>query len=370
MRTILIDDEQTVLDALRQKITQLSNIEVLGAFTNPHEGLIEVSKHEPDVLFVDIAIAEVNWIKVAKQLKKAIPKLNIVFLADFDKYALEAFDIQAEDYLLKPVEDGRLAQTISKISKKMELQVEDYQPMIACFQKLHFRYYGGKNDTIVSHWRTSKAREVFAYLVHNRGKLVRKDVIVDLFWSESMVKEAFRQLYSTIYQIRKTLAAIDFNVQIVSLEDNYKVELNNNLIDVDVWEEGMKYMPIIHTDNVEAHKRLIYLYKGAYFEEENYMWSVNERNRLRVKWINHLKRVVSYFISNKSYGEAILLYLSYQKVIPYKQDSYFELMKLYAQYDDRYAVKEQYYLLKEMVREQYWDEPDEEIVSWYENWRN
>lgn len=368
METILIDKEQTVLNVLQKKIAQLSNIKVLGAFTDPHEGLIEVSKKQPDVLFLDISIPEVNWIKVATQLKKTIPEMKIVFLAAVDKYALEAFDVQADDYLLKPVDGPRLTQTISKMKNQIEKKKQPYQPMINCFQNLHFRYQEKAENITDVHWRTSKAREVFAYLVHNRGELVRKDVLIDFFWPDLPLKEAFSQLYSAIYQMRRTMKAIKFDVQIMSQESSYRLELNHCLVDVDVWENGIKAMPLITAKNIEAHKNLLFLYKGGYFEEENYLWAINERNRLRVKWIHQMKRVVNYCLTHELYGEAIVLYLYYQKINPFISESYFELMKLYALFDDRYAVEEQYQLVTQMFEEEFGTEPDEEIVSWYENW--
>lgn len=369
MNTILIDNEQQELNLLHKKIIRLSNIEVLGAFTDPHEGLIEVSKHQPDVLFLDISIPEVNWIKVTKQLKNAMPEMSIVFLAIGNEHAIKAFDIQVADYLLKPVVDTRLQKTLSKIMNKRETREPESHPMIGCFKKMNFRYYESDKDTLNVNWRTSKAREIFAYLVHKRGELVRKDVLADLFWPESNIKDAFGQLYSTIYQIRKSLGSIDFDIQIINLENSYKLALNNYLVDVDVWEESMKRMPLITDDNVETHKNLLYLYKGAYFEEENYMWSMNERERLRVKWIYQMKRVVNFYLSIDFYEEVILLYLFYQKVNPFIIESYVELMKLYAYFEDWYAVEEQYHLLKEMLEEEFNDEPDESVVAWYENWR-
>lgn len=160
MNAILIDDEQLMLDLLQAQIAQLSDIEVLGAFTNPHQGLIEVSKQQPNVVFLDISMPEVSGLELARQLKSAIPEIKIVFLTAFEEYALEAFEIQVDDYILKPVEDARLQRTIAKLLAERETQGEVYQPMIGCFQKLNFRYYGATEDKLEINWRTSKAREI------------------------------------------------------------------------------------------------------------------------------------------------------------------------------------------------------------------
>lgn len=368
MKAILIAPEQSMLDLLQEKITRLSKIGILGVFTNHYRGLIELTQQEPDLAFIDISVSGVKWIEVVRQLKNAIPHMKIVLLDTCDHKAIEAFEIQVEDYILKPVEDARLRKTIAKISAETETEALENQPMICCFKTLNFRKYGCDKSMLSVKWRTSKAREVFSYLVHNRGKFVRKDVIVDLFWPESSLKKAYNQLYSTIYQIRKSLASIEFDVQIISSENNYMLELNNHLIDVDVWEEGINNMPLITAENVEAHKNLIYLYKGDYFEEENFMWSINEKERLRVKWINQVKRIFNYYMSINDHEEAILIYLYYQQIIPYHEESYIELMKLYAHYDDRYAVEKQYRLLTDMLADEFEEEPEEEVTDWYENW--
>src|SRR5699024_8960167 len=107
MRAILIDDEQLMLDLLKDKITELSNIRVVGVYTNPHLGLIEISKQQPELVFLDISMPEVSGLELAKQIKTAMPKIKIIFTTAYDEYAVEAFEIDAEDYLLKPIEDAR-----------------------------------------------------------------------------------------------------------------------------------------------------------------------------------------------------------------------------------------------------------------------
>lgn len=369
MKAILIDHEQAMLDLLEEKITRLSDIEIRGAYTNPHQGIIEVTRQVVDVVFIDISLPKVSGLELAEQLKQAMPDLKIVILASNEKHAVAAFDIKAEDYLVKPIEDDRLQISLSKIRGKMASPSFSQKPRINCFGKLHFRYYGSDKQGVEVIWRTAKAREVFAYLVHKRGALIRKDVIVNLFWPETSAKEAFQQLYTTIYQIRKSLASIELDIEIISLDNSYKLELNDNKTDVDAWEEAIGDIPIISKGNVAAYKALIYMYRGGYMEEENFVWSLNERNRLRVEWFQHMKRLLYYYKSVEDYSQAIILYLYYQKIAPYKNDSYFELMKLYAHFDDRYAVKEQYNLFKEMVAEEFGEEPDGRIVAWYENWQ-
>lgn len=368
MRAILIDDELLTLDFLERKLNQLSKINVIGKYTNPHEGLIAVIKEEPDIVFLDIEMPETTGMTLAKEIQKAFPTIKIVFVTGFEEYAVNAFELQVEDYVLKPFDDERLMKTIARISnhtmKKMTKQIK----MICCFQQLSFTYYGTKQEAIDVNWRTSKARELFAFLVHHRGQFVRKDIILEHFWADSTIKNAYAQLYSTIYQIRKSLATVDFNIKIISSDNSYKLELNDVVTDVDLWKKDLEEIPFVTKENIKRHKELLELYRGDYFEEEGYLWAENEKNRLHVDWLDHLMKIADYYINIEKYGEAIILYLKMQKILPYKEESYFKLMKLYHTFGDRYSVMDQYKRLKGMLNEEYGTEPSQEIEQWFKEW--
>lgn len=369
MRIIIIDDELLQLNLLEKRIHELTNYEVIAKHTSPHQGLMAISKLQPDTVFLDVSMPGANGIELAKEIKEAFPMMNIIFLTAHEKYAVDAFNIQADDYLLKPINNERLLQAFSKIERISQQQIEINKPYICCFNHLHFHHPQNDTAQLNVKWRTAKAREIFAYLLHYRGKYIRKDVLIEHMWPDEDIKLAYAQLYSAIYQIRKTLATIEWDIQIISSESSYTLNIENYQVDIDIFVNGITNMPFITHENVSEHKKLLSLYTGDYFNEEDFSWAENKRRRLQLKYLNHAKRVAEFYIQTENHVEAILIYLAVQKIMPYLDETYFMLMKLYHKLNDRFAVQDLYHQLENMLWQEFKDQPSEEIVNWYEAWK-
>src|SRR5699024_10554193 len=210
-----------------------------------------------DIVFLDISMPGINGIDLAKEIKKAIPETKVILLTAYEEYAVEAFNVQVDDYLLKPIQNDSLLQAFSKVFDISLQRNNRNKPYICCFNHLHFRHNQFDKSQPNMKWRTSKAREIFAYLLHHRGKYIRKDVLIEHMWPDEDIKLAYAQLYSAIYQIRKTLSTIEGNIQIISMENNYKLNIENYQVDVDVFVNGITDMPFITLDNVSKHKKLL-----------------------------------------------------------------------------------------------------------------
>lgn len=112
---ILIDDEPLARDHLRRKLQRLwPELVLLGDADSGAEGLTMIREVDPDIVFLDIQMPGLSGLDVAEAIK---PTCQIVFVTAYDKYALQAFDRAASDYLLKPVSDRRLQRTIAKLKR-------------------------------------------------------------------------------------------------------------------------------------------------------------------------------------------------------------------------------------------------------------
>lgn len=376
MRAILIDDEALALDYLEKKIKDVSDIYIVGKYTNTKQAYQTVINEQPDIVFLDIEMPEVNGLNLADKILSLYPKTKIVFVTAYNEYAVKAFELNAVDYLLKPINEERLSKTIGRLMQEQtnENQIleavseDDDQPIVCCFKSLHFKRGVHSKEAIDVQWRTSKARELFAYLIHEREQFVRKDVILDLFWPDADIKSGSAQLYTTIYQIRKTLEKINFPINITSSVNSYKLELNEVGLDFEIMEKELKEIAFITQDISRKYKKLLELYIGDYFEEDDYLWATSEQNRLRILWVTNLKRLADFYINQDNHSEAILIYLQLQDVQPFNEESYFMLMKLYDKFGDRQLVQAQYKSFAKMLEEEYGEEPSLEVKEWYESW--
>jgi len=112
MKTILVDDERLARKELSTLLNDYDFIEVVDECANVDEALISIKKHQPDLIFLDIQMPEKTGFDLLEELEN-IPQ--VVFVTAFDEYAIKAFEVNATDYILKPVDPKRLDQIMNKL---------------------------------------------------------------------------------------------------------------------------------------------------------------------------------------------------------------------------------------------------------------
>ncbi|MNI16028.1 Transcriptional regulatory protein YehT [compost metagenome] len=374
MKVLLVDDERLALMQLERMLKELDDIEVVGAFLDPTQALQMASSLQPDVVFMDIQMPEINGLQAAERLQPICPQADIVFVTAYDEYALQAFDLNAVDYVLKPLLRARLAKTVDRLKRRRgrvpEPVVDSVKPvLIRCFHTLQVEYPQQMPEALK--WRTSKAQELFVYMLHHRGQLVRRGMLLEMLWPDYDQNKANTHLHTTIYQVRQCLkkAVIDIHIQSMSAEDGYMLDAKGVRIDVFEWEQELRMLETIDRDNISKHQQLLELYRGAYLADYEYIWVENERERLRLLWIQHAQRLAEYYSNHQNPMEAVKVYQRIQQQYPYYEESYLALMKLYDWLEERASVEEQYRRLNVMLVSELDLSPQEKIVEWYSQWK-
>ncbi len=113
IRTLLVDDEQAARERLRQMLVPIPGMEIVGEAADGEEAMQKVVELRPDLLLLDIQMPGCSGLEVAACLPSPRPK--IIFCTAFDQYAVDAFEMHAVDYLLKPVNRVRLARAIDRV---------------------------------------------------------------------------------------------------------------------------------------------------------------------------------------------------------------------------------------------------------------
>lgn len=117
IKTIIIDDERLAREELKSMLKDFSEIEIISEAKNGKEGVELINEHHPDLIFLDVNMPGLSGFELLKQLEE-IPL--VVFITAYDDYAMKAFEVDALDYILKPVDPERLKETIKKIVTKFE----------------------------------------------------------------------------------------------------------------------------------------------------------------------------------------------------------------------------------------------------------
>ncbi|MFT6986001.1 MAG: two-component system LytT family response regulator [Psychromonas sp.] len=124
---IIIDDELYAREELIALLKETGQVEIIASCNNAIEGLRKVNSLKPDVIFLDIQMPQISGLEMLSMLDPdTMPK--VVFVTAYDEYALKAFEDNAFDYILKPVEPSRLAKTLKRI-KSTSVRV-DYTPLL------------------------------------------------------------------------------------------------------------------------------------------------------------------------------------------------------------------------------------------------
>src|SRR5207249_11299874 len=112
LRAVLVDDEQLARDELGYLLGQVGGIEVIGQAGNGVEALTTIDRLQPDVVFLDVQMPGLTGFEVARRLVDTQVPSHIIFVTAYDQHAIEAFDVNAVDYLLKPVDPPRLQMAV------------------------------------------------------------------------------------------------------------------------------------------------------------------------------------------------------------------------------------------------------------------
>src|SRR6478752_613617 len=119
LRAVLVDDEQLARDELGYLLGQMGGIEVIGQAGNGVEALTAIDRLQPDVVFLDVQMPGLTGFEVARRMVEAENPSHIIFVTAFDQHAIEAFEVNAVDYLLKPVDPTRLETALQRAQKRI-----------------------------------------------------------------------------------------------------------------------------------------------------------------------------------------------------------------------------------------------------------
>ena len=119
LRAVLVDDEQLARDELGYLLGQIGGVEVLGQAGNGIEALTTIERLQPDVVFLDVQMPGLTGFEVARRMVDARASSHIIFVTAYDQHAIEAFEVNAVDYLLKPVDQSRLQVAVERARRRV-----------------------------------------------------------------------------------------------------------------------------------------------------------------------------------------------------------------------------------------------------------
>ncbi|GMR19747.1 MAG: alginate biosynthesis regulator AlgR [Gammaproteobacteria bacterium] len=125
MRILIVDDEKLARDRLRKLVSDIGNHVVVGEACNGNEAVEKTSELNPDILLMDIRMPGMDGLEAAMHLSGMEQPPSVIFTTAYDQHALDAFEVNAVDYLLKPIRKDRLANALMKAHKLTQKQLQE-----------------------------------------------------------------------------------------------------------------------------------------------------------------------------------------------------------------------------------------------------
>lgn len=131
LKVLIVDDEMLARDELKYVLQKTKEVGVIEEADCVEDALEKLMDSKPDLVFLDIQLSDDNGFEIANILKKMKNPPAIVFVTAYDQYALQAFEVDALDYILKPFDEERIAQALKKYKKRQQSETEKKQGLEA-----------------------------------------------------------------------------------------------------------------------------------------------------------------------------------------------------------------------------------------------
>ncbi|MFJ5717376.1 LytR/AlgR family response regulator transcription factor [Neobacillus sp. NPDC093127] len=213
LKAYILDDEPLARDELKYLLIRSEQVDILGEADCVEDAVAAIIELKPDLVFLDIELAEENGLSLARQLEPLEQTPAIVFATAYDEYALEAFDLDAVDYILKPFDEERIHKTLEKIKKMQNL--------------------GKKNNLIQSSVKQNNNGKI-AVLVDERIVLL---TVADIVYLESSEGKCNIVTIEQAYKVAEALVVLEKkvnNAKFLRVHRSFIVNVDH-IVEIEPW---------------------------------------------------------------------------------------------------------------------------------------
>ncbi|MGE7843452.1 response regulator [Lysinibacillus sp. NPDC093712] len=226
-KIIMVEDEEPILNLHKRLLEKNGLFNVIATFTSPIEAAKELSNLHADAILLDIEMPKITGLELALKLVEEGIDVPIIFSTAYTKYAVDAFRVQALDYVLKPMTPNTVLQLDERLAKYYGRQKQYNGANL----EVRLRGEAGtRSNGRAIKWRTKVSEELFYYLLLNEGIVVSKYRILDDIWPNLDEKKALANLYNTIYRLRQLFTELNVPIQIERVNNGYELKTNNAVV--------------------------------------------------------------------------------------------------------------------------------------------
>ncbi len=295
VKVVLIDDEYYALHGLKMEIESINGIQVTGIFEDGEDALDYIKVNQPDIVFLDIEMPRINGLQLFQQILNVSKNSKIVFITAYNQYAVEAFELNALDYLIKPVQRSRLIKTVERFKLEFGKEMQKKKAAFRCF--LTFTILIQEKELNI-HWRTKKSEELLAYLICQEGRFVSKGKIAENLWTEENAQKSLSNLYLSYYHLKQQFKKEDIILPIESKRGKMRIMLENINVDINNFKDYLEHCFEINDETIIFAEKAAEIYKGDLLEENYYTWTLELQQKYAILYEELLEKIIEYYKIN------------------------------------------------------------------------
>ncbi|MFZ5642697.1 MAG: response regulator [Bacillota bacterium] len=354
IRAILVDDEQPSADKLEKMLQNSGMVEIKVKFTEPLKALEFLKTNKIDAAFLDIEMPDMDGIELSNRILDLQGKIAIVFVTAYNQYAVEAFRLNALDYLLKPVAADRLKETLDRIVEEKNIGMNYAGLTVRCFGK--FRVTTGSEEV---KFRTEKAEELLALLIDRRGSFVSRSEIIDCLWEEYEGDRALIHFNTTLHYVKKALLRHGVQVPIEHDRGSYRIDTGSLTCDYCGFHTLAAGAGAASPDNVLKCEEAAALYVGDYLSGKDYAWAERNRQLLKDQFISLMIQLSEYYKADGSHKKTVEWMKAGLMQEPLHRELNYRLIEALLSANDRLSARRYYDIYRNGLRKKLKQEPDD-----------
>jgi two-component system LytT family response regulator len=265
IRIAAVDDERHVLERFERMALKIKELELCGLFETGEQLLAYLKEHPLNAVFLDIEMPGINGLQLSARVLDMNENIDIIFVTAFNQFAVEAFELQAMDYILKPLTEERLNKTVLRLLKPKSTALRPGKPYIQCFGDFEVFLSG---EALA--WKNSKAKEILAFLIHKNGVPVNWEKIAAAVWPDYDSEKSQTNFHATTYLLRKRLAEAGISQILESGRGNYRIVRDQVNCDLYQLDEMVRINKI---KRKEDFRLLEEFRQRGYMEGSGYEWT-------------------------------------------------------------------------------------------------
>ncbi len=260
MKIMVVDDEFLATEDFEDTCRDLGIQDEIVKFNNPLDALGYVAKEKVDIAFLDIEMPVIKGIELARRIKAISPNVRIIFTTGYSDYALEAFSVDAVDYVLKPYEPEAILKAYNKA-----LLIKDAQAENHVFIKT-FGFFDVFVDGQSVPFTSAKSKELLAILVDRNGGVVSTEQAISLLWEGRKYDETVQSLF------RKVLKSLRLSLEEAGISEILVDNRNQRSINKSAF--ACDYYELLENGKTESTK-----FFGKYMEQ--YPWANETEEQIK-----------------------------------------------------------------------------------------